>query len=558
MMTLITGVFFIISLLQLIHPAKATAQSTLPLVYLFDVPGTLAQTTYASQSSSPYFWLRSGGILSISGGRAYSNQGKLAATNYWRTKYDAMNPTATDNGYRPQNVFTMFSRASLTNVSVQIYVDRVRDNLSNNANRHPYNGEMLYARYVDDNNYYLAGLHADGTVLIQKKVDGVYTTLASKQFFAGSYGANGDYDLIPGGKWLGIKFLVANNVNGTPVLSVYTDIGWSGSWKLALTAKDSGSTITGAGLAGITSNFADIELDNFVLSDPGGASTPTLSAQQTAPTSSYDSVVLAGAPMMYLTMSSPAAAGENDKSGHGLSGTYVGGSPSAAKMPNGDTAADFNGSGQYLTVPSNAAFSIPTKGQLTWEGWIRPDTFDFPNENDEGFVDWMGKCQNYSPNCEWEARLYGASTLENRPERLSAYVFNPSASLGSGSDWQPAPGVVAAGHWLYVVAEYDLTSTPSPCDPSYPGTINIWVNGVKQSFIDHAPTGCMSQFKVKPVAGNSSLDIGTMGLDTFFKGAVGKVAIYDRLLSPTEISAHFEAMTGSLPSGSCGVTCTLP
>src|SRR5678809_986868 len=76
-----------------------------------------------------------------------------------------------------------------------------------------------------------------------------------------------------------------------------------------------------------------------------------------------------------------------------------------------------------MSVPSNAAFSIPTTHSLTWEAWIRPDTLQFP-KNSSGYVDWMGKCQDYSPTCEWEARLYNTTNSEDRCNRFSAYVFN--------------------------------------------------------------------------------------------------------------------------------------
>lgn len=273
--------------------------------------------------------------------------------------------------------------------------------------------------------------------------------------------------------------------------------------------------------------------------------------------SSYDSVVLAHTPVMYLSMSNPSSGRESDLSGKGRDGTYKGGTPGTAKLPNGDTAAVFNGSSQYLTVASHASLSIPTKKKLTWEAWIRPDVANYPNQSGDSYVDWMGKCQSYSPTCEWEARAYSQSTPEGRGQRLSAYAFNPSAGLGSAADWQPRSGSLQSGQWLHVVAEYQTETTPSQCNSSYPGTINIWVNGVKQNFESHAPTGCMSQYKIVPKAGTSPLNIGTMAMDTWFKGAVGKVAIYDRLLSQSEINEHFKAMTGASPSGSCGDTCTI-
>jgi hypothetical protein len=116
-------------------------------------------------------------------------------------------------------------------------------------------------------------------------------------------------------------------------------------------------------------------------------------------------------------------------------------------MPNGDRAADFNGSTQYLTIPSSPVFSIPTKGELSWEAWIRPDWLEFPNDG-SGYVDYMGKCADYSPTCMWEARTYNATDSQGRCNRLSAYAFNPSAGLGSGAYWQTVCGTIKAGQGI--------------------------------------------------------------------------------------------------------------
>jgi concanavalin A-like lectin/glucanase superfamily protein len=257
----------------------------------------------------------------------------------------------------------------------------------------------------------------------------------------------------------------------------------------------------------------------------------------------------------FWNMSSPGSS-EADLTGRGRSGTYKGGTPTLATMPNGDKAADFNGAGQYMTIASSPAFSITTTKKLTWEAWIRPDTLQFPDGSSDGYVDFMGKCASYSPTCEWEGRMYSSSTPQGRCNRVSAYVFNPGAGLGSGADWQPKCGLIQAGQWLHVVGEYQTLSTPSPCNAAFPGTIDIWVNGVKWSFGSHAPTGCMSQYSIKPVANSSPVNIGAMAMEYFFSGAVGKVAIYDYLLSSSQISAHYTAMTGKQPSGSCAATCT--
>jgi hypothetical protein len=278
--------------------------------------------------------------------------------------------------------------------------------------------------------------------------------------------------------------------------------------------------------------------------------------------SAYNQAVLGDNPVAFWNVN-PTGSTEIDLTGNGNTGTYVGGLPTTSTMPNGDQAAVFNGSSEYLTVPTNPSFSIPTTGNLTWELWIQPAVLQFPHSDGTGdYVDIMGKCANYSPTCEWESRMYNTDTPgENpqRPNRMSAYVFNPSAGLGSGADWQPVPGLIQAGEWLHIVGEYTTLSQPPDCPASsFPGSINIWVNGVLWNQAAHNTTGCMSQFSVAPKTNNSPLNIGTMATDTWFEGAIAKVAIYNYLLTQTQINNHYQTMTGKQPTGSCGSagTCT--
>jgi hypothetical protein len=281
----------------------------------------------------------------------------------------------------------------------------------------------------------------------------------------------------------------------------------------------------------------------------GGA----LACNSTSPT--YDQAIACEKPVAYWAMDKLSGS-EPDLTGNGHTGSYKGGTAGAGTLPNGNRAADFDGASQYVSVPSSSAFSIPTTGDLTWEAWIRPDILQFPHASN-GTVAWMGKCSEYSPTCEWEARMYNTTNSQNRCNRLSAYVFNPSAGLGSGADWQPTCGLFQAGQWYHVVGEYTLESQPADCanTATYPGSIDIWVNGVKWDHSSHGDTGCMSQYSVIPKANGSPLTLGTMALDSWFPGAIAKVAIYDRLLTQAQISAHYTLMTGKNPTGSCAATC---
>jgi hypothetical protein len=322
------------------------------------------------------------------------------------------------------------------------------------------------------------------------------------------------------------------------------------SWAVALAGLVSCSSSS----ASVPDSGASSEASSDAPFDASDASPPADASGDAPGSSTYDMVVLADHPVGFWDMRA-ATTTEPDLTGNGNTGSYAGGTTTTVRMPNGDEAVDFNGSNEYLSVPSNASFSIPTKGTLTWETWIRPDVLQFPKSSG-GYVDYMGKCASYSPTCEWESRMYDLTNPQNRTSRLSAYVFNPTAGLGSSADWQPANNVVQPGTWHHVIGEYQTMTLPTGCNGPQKGGIDIWVDGVEWDQAAHLQTGCMSQYGITPVANDSPLHIGTMALDTWFQGAIGKVAVYDYLLSAAQITNHFHVMTGLMPNGTCGATCT--
>ena len=272
----------------------------------------------------------------------------------------------------------------------------------------------------------------------------------------------------------------------------------------------------------------------------------------------YAAAVLAAHPVAFWALTGTGT--QTDLTGNHNNGLYKGGQPGVATMPDGSHAANFNGRGEYMTVPSNRVFSVTSTGRLTFEAWIRPNYLQWTAANDptgQGFVNFMGKCAHYTGSCEWSTRMYASVNRQGRCNRISAYAFNLSGGFGSGADWQPVCGLLKAGQWLYAVGEYQTRYTPPDCNRAYPGSVAVWVNGIR--LVNYRSNGCMSQYRVRPQAGNSPVTIGTMAMDSWFPGAVGKVAIYDTLLSQAQISAHYKAMTGKSPSGSCShTTCTIP
>jgi len=255
-----------------------------------------------------------------------------------------------------------------------------------------------------------------------------------------------------------------------------------------------------------------------------------LSAAGGAQASPYDMLVLQDRPALYLAMSAPpGSAVEGDLSGGGRTGRYFpqSGSPPKTRMPNGDTATVFDGYTQYLEVRSSPALSVRPGGALTLEAWIRPDTLQFPSDESDGYVYWAGKGE--PGQHEYAGRMYSLTNSASRPNRISGYAFNLAGGLGSGSYFQDR---IKARQWIHVAVVID--TRPRTGAPT--GTIAIFKNGVLRK------TTPLSQFDVVPEAGNAPLRIATRDLGSFFKGAVGKVAVYRRALTEERLKAHFEKM----------------
>lgn len=241
--------------------------------------------------------------------------------------------------------------------------------------------------------------------------------------------------------------------------------------------------------------------------------------------SAYDIAVLQDNPVMYLPLAaSGGSTYEVDISGKGNYGRYYPqGSPTKTRMPNGDRATVFNGYTEYVEVKSAPALSVRRGGALTIEAWIRPDVLNFPNQESDGYVHWAGKGE---PNQhEYVFRMYSKINSANRPNRVSGYVFNLDGGLGSGSYFQDA---VAPGVWMHVAMVIQTRTRP--------GTVSLYKDGVLRK------TTPLSQFNVTPRPGVAPLRIATRDFGSFFKGAIGKFAVYSYSLPASRMQEHVNRM----------------
>ncbi len=220
-------------------------------------------------------------------------------------------------------------------------------------------------------------------------------------------------------------------------------------------------------------------------------------------------------------------------------------------MPNGDAAFVFPGIlGQYIEI-ADSNYLSSYSGRLSVEFWVRPDVYSYAHSEpvtsngqriDSGYVYIMGKGD--VPNAfEYAFRHYSIDTPTEspaRPNRMSCYAWDTTGGLGTGSFWQPVIGTTdfLPRKWHHVVGIIEARTGAQAVDPTnYPmGWVEMWVDGTQRDKTS------MTQFNTTVTPGPAPFRIGTRNGTSAFQGAIGKVAIYSRALSPADITEHYTAM----------------
>ncbi len=259
----------------------------------------------------------------------------------------------------------------------------------------------------------------------------------------------------------------------------------------------------------------------------------------------YSSVVLAKGPVGYWRLGEASGPTAADAAGNGYDGTYLGNptfGQSGAIVNDPDTAIGLNGpdSRDYVEIPDpdSQAFSQPTSGVgLTVEVWMRPDVLTFPGQTSDIYIHWLGKCVDGSGQCEWGLRFYSQDS-PSRPNRISAYIWNPQGGLGAGAFFQD---VLTPGQWIHIVAVYD----PGDKDTDPPAGVHIWRDGVHRQGPPSSGTLYRS-FGIVPAHGTLPLRLGTRDAATsgaasvsYLTGGLDEVAIYPRVLTEPEIRENY-------------------
>lgn len=221
-----------------------------------------------NKSSDPNWWVNSGGRMIVNNGVGETIQGSLSTTDPEYIKYASTNPSETDNGLHPQNIFRLVTRTTWNSYQQQAYFYINHYNTSSSQNRQGSNGLFLFNRYQSGQTLYYTGIRVDGTVSIKKKYNGTYYDMANRVFLKGNYNRTSNPNLLPLHQWIGVRSDVST-INNKVTIKVYVDIGKTGKWILAAQATDDGKTykntpeILKAGYAGIRTDFMDVMFANY-------------------------------------------------------------------------------------------------------------------------------------------------------------------------------------------------------------------------------------------------------------------------------------------------------
>ncbi len=243
------------------------------------------------------------------------------------------------------------------------------------------------------------------------------------------------------------------------------------------------------------------------------------------PLPGYADLVLADAPMAYWRLNDPDARQLADASGHGWTGTLLGGVSQAPNSPpdDGGAAIHFDGA----TGTALAPLKLSTQSAITVEFWMAWDSF-----------------------ADDDRLAFEFTTGNGTFQVTDGFIVDPNSafwpgqfevSLGDGSSQSYNSAIFArppAGEWHQYAIVMDRSAPP-------PRQIIPYQDGSPVNFVKPPA------YSRGPAPGHDRFADGVLslmsrgGTDLFGAGALHDVAVYPQALPGSRIAEHFRVATGA-------------
>lgn len=218
----------------------------------------------------------------------------------------------------------------------------------------------------------------------------------------------------------------------------------------------------------------------------------------------YDAAVLADNPLAYYRLEEAGGATAANTAGGGFDGTYVGVTLGEASASANLGSAGLFGSG-YIDLPALGSFT-----QHSVEMWV----------NIDGLAG--GCCTSMLSTDAWTSNVADGGSLHYNLK--SGRDVEHAINGGSPNNVNSSGGLIQNDEWYHIVSTYDTTAG---------GATKTYVNGVLVT--DGAHT---SGRKVNMTVGSQ---IGAWNGGRNLPGHIDEVAIYDSVLTPERVAAHYNA-----------------
>ncbi|MBS3089567.1 LamG domain-containing protein [Candidatus Pacearchaeota archaeon] len=171
----------------------------------------------------------------------------------------------------------------------------------------------------------------------------------------------------------------------------------------------------------------------------------------------------------------------------------------------------FNGEDNYIIVPDSDSLSPSTNGHFSIAIWMTLSS-DFSTIDNKNYRTILGK--GYPGNYEYVLRYYNSTNSEDKPYRISFYLFNLSGGLGAGSYVQETS---QSDEQLLIIGVFNGTH------------VQMWKNG------DFKDSDSIDDYGIISSNGEAPLQIGTLDNLNYFKGTISEIRIYSKALDFHEI-----------------------